>query len=179
MSQLAQAYLKNGKAEHSVQLLCKHAPRFPDDELLKIMLAVSAAQAGMRKIFNAMKSYITPANSRDYFEARFLYLEGKTLQAKNLLEPHILDKTKTSKTNSLGLYLACIGNDAKIYNTLAQMRGENNYEILIKVRDEWRSNPMRFELEELNFSSGNILYETGSMPINKQASNIAGGLRPS
>jgi hypothetical protein len=160
---LANAYIHDNRPAKAVQLLAPRIKDFPDGAVMHTTLAMCAVEAKMQTIFDAIKPKLDmPQAQIDYLDAKIAYLSNDVQKAKSILKPYIFEQTECN-ASSLGLYLACIGNDAGIHALLPILKGQYTYNYLTQCRDEWRENPLRDMVADATdtYSSSWRIHEQG------------------
>jgi len=163
------ALYANGQSQEAIQHLVKALAAYPDNKRIKEQIAICAAQTGQREIFDAVKKYVPRIELINYLDAKIAYLNNDPKAAKSLLRPYITDKNEMPLPNILALYLACMHDDdgAVLLGGIGMNTDQVN--TTLKLRDEWRDNPLRIELPHLPFANSTRLFTEGYRAVNAQA----------
>lgn len=166
---LSNAYLHSGQPDQAVALLKKLHANGLGNEITYATLADACTSTQDRNLFYDTKDKMAPGIMRDYLEAKFLYLEGSSNKAKEIVSPYVQGDILNAPPNILSLYLACTPDESPIMGMLHATVGDEKYEEMMTRRDTWRAHPARADLGRTDISRvSHHFYEVGPVSGNNR-----------
>ncbi|MGH1456322.1 MAG: tetratricopeptide repeat protein [Alphaproteobacteria bacterium] len=161
-STLGNAYIHARRPEEGIAFLKSWINSDRGDNVTANILGKALVATQNRKKFDAHKNNITPETMRDYLDAKLHFLEGAPQKAMKILTPQIQENLRM---NTASLFMACLEEDSPWHGILQQSLGQNTYDYISDHIAEWKDNPQRAILDDLEISNGHDLFELGGLPI--------------
>ncbi len=156
------AYIHARRPEEGITFLESWINSDRGDNVTANILGKALVATQNRKKFDAHKNNITPETMRDYLDAKLHFLEGAPQKAMKILTPQIQENLRM---NTASLFMACLEEDSPWHGILQQSLGQNTYDYISDHIAEWKDNPQRAILDDLEISNGHDLFELGGLPI--------------
>lgn len=172
---LGNAYIHDQNPKAAIALLKPLHDSGRGNTITTNILGNAAAIQKDHAIFDSVKGAIEPKTTRDYLEAKLLYLDNQPQKALRVLRPHIEGDIKNMSSNMCGIFLNVIPDKSPLQEFLKQCVGEETFARMMEHKELWRDNPLRAELSDVQLSDGRMIHILGATPVS-HADRIKAGM---